>query len=161
MPKQDEKKPWRKRLADLSGKAIAVIFASVIGPVIAAFVIVHVVDSGGSNSNTPPSSEPAPAPNHHFTVEDIDNHGVWELTMPTATKLLPRTNRPANAREWLAEGTSVAIACAKKASAYSIENRHKHETWHWWAHLTNGSWVAIAAFEQTKVDGSQGFETCS
>jgi hypothetical protein len=160
MPKQDEKKPWRQRLAELSGKAMAASFAGIIAPFIAAFLIFHFVGPGGSSSSTPPS-EPATPTNHHFTVEDIDNHGVWELNTPTATKLLPRNSRPANAREWLTEGASATITCAKKGSAYGIENREKHEIWHWWAHLTNGSWVAMAAFKQTKRDGSQGFETCS
>jgi hypothetical protein len=157
MPEHDDKESWRQRLAALSGKAIAAIFAGIIAPVIVAFLIVHFV-AGGSSGST---SEITPRTSNHFTVEDIRYHGTWALDAPTAIKLQPRTSRPTNAREWLAEGTTVTIACAKQGASYGIENRHKHEIWHWWAHLTNGSWVAMAAFEQTRVDGSQGFEQCS
>jgi hypothetical protein len=159
MSEHDEKKSWRQRLAELSGKAIALIFASVIGPVIAAILIYHFVGSGATTSS-PSRSELAPA-DRHFTVEDILYHGTWALDAPTVTKLQPRTKRPANAREWLPEGTSVTIACAKKGAAYKVKNKGKEEVWLWWAHVTNGSWIAMAAFKQTTIDGSQGFETCS
>jgi hypothetical protein len=159
MSEHDAKKSRRRQLTELSGKAIALIFASVIGPVIAAILIYHFVGSG-STTSSPLLSEPAPA-DHRFTVEDILYHGTWALDAPTATKLQPRTRRPANAREWLPEGTSVTIACAKKGAAYKVKNKGKEEIWLWWAQVTNSSWVAMAAFRQTTIDGSQGFETCS
>jgi len=153
----DGKTPWRERLADLSIKTLASIVGGVITAVVAAVLIAHFVGSGSNPSVPPPAIS---SPNHQFTVEDILYHGTWVLAAPTSTRLLPRTDRPPNAREWLSENATVTIDCAIRAAGYEVINKEKHEHWHWWARIANGGWIAMAAFKQTKVDGSQGFETC-
>jgi hypothetical protein len=153
-------KPWRERLADLSVKTLAGIIGGVITAVLAAILIAHFV---GSNSTSPAISQPTTStstPSNQFTIEDFRYHGTWALSAPTSTTLLPRNHRPPNAREWLPEFTKVTITCAQPGATYGVIFRGKHQRWRWWAHLTDGAWVAMATFKETVVDGPQGFETC-
>ena len=154
------KQSWRERLADLSVKTLAGIIGGVITAVVAAALIAHFVGSGSSSPSIPQLATSSPTLSHHFTVEDIRYHGTWALSAPTATMLLSRNHRPPNAHEWLSEFTTVTIICAEQGATYDVINKHKSQHWHWWARLANGTWVAMAAFKQTEVDGPQGFETC-
>jgi hypothetical protein len=157
---EKETQSWRERLADLSVKTLASIVGGVITIVLGAVLVAHFAGPGSTSPAAPPTTS-SPGHGREFTVEDIRYHGTWVLGAPTAIKLLPRKDRPPNAREWLAEGTPVTIDCASTGATYEVINRKRHEHWHWWARLTNGYWVAMAAFKQTEVDGSQGFVSCS
>jgi hypothetical protein len=153
------RKTLRERIEEASVAAIGGALAIVIGAVVVAFLL------SGGGSNKPGGSSSVAAPGSvvtggRLTVEDIRYHGTWELTSPNAIRLLPRTDRPADARQWVPEGTNVTVACAGAHTAYAVINKGRQERWRWWAHLTGGGWVAMAAFKQTTTDGSQGFETC-
>jgi hypothetical protein len=156
----DNKQPkrWRSPLTELSAKMIAGIVGGVVTAVLAAVLIPHFVGTSSPMATAPTSA--AAATGRDFTIEDALYHGTWELISPTAHRLQPRNERPENARAWLGEGTSVAITCAAPGATYPVIYERKHQRWHWWARTPKRGWIAIAAFKETRVDGSQGFRQC-
>jgi hypothetical protein len=148
---------------EVSEKALswkAVLAATI--PLIISGVVIYwlTVGIGGGSSDQSPVTTTKLPETHRFTVEDAENHGTWGLAHPNATRLRPRNERPSDAAEWLPESTPVTISCAAIGSAYAVVNEGRRETWRWWARLTSGRWIAMAALHQATVDGSQGFKTC-
>lgn len=136
----------------------------------AVLAVVLIVDPTGAGNRsrartpiTPGRQSTAAAPiglGRSITIEDPPYHGVWALSARTATALQPHSRRPANGREWLAEGTKVWAICVRAGDSYGVLAHGALERWRWWVHLGNAAWVPVAAIEDARHDGPQGFKAC-
>lgn len=111
--------------------------------------------SGGGTTESPTSS-PAPAPSptlEGFTIEDSIYGGTWARTDPNNGTWYAHGTAPPNGAYWYPNGLGVAVSCAESAAAYSVVIRGVHETWSWWAHVTDGKWVPTVVFSSVWTDG--------
>jgi hypothetical protein len=65
----------------------------------------------------------------------------------------PHGTRPPNGAYWYPNGLGVAVSCAESAAAYSVVIHGVHQTWSWWAHVTDGKWVPTVVFSTVWTDG--------
>jgi hypothetical protein len=116
-----------------------------------------------------PSPTPTPAPNpgppptstEGFFIEDDIYGGTWARTNPDEGAWYPKDTRPPNGAYWYPNGLGVAVSCAESAAAYEVIVYGVHETWSWWAHVTDGKWVPTVVFSTVWSDGlPSGLSAC-
>lgn len=159
--------------ARVNDHGILIALIGAVAVVVAAVLPIYLGHTGANSGNSGPSGVAGAATTFaptaggigrpgEMTVEDDVVGGAWALTTPTARRLAPREHRPANAQRWIANGTNTALSCAKPATAYRVIVNSVPTSWRWWAKLkASGLWVPMAAFRQTKIDGSSGLPRCS
>jgi len=113
-----------------------------------------------SQPSSPPSSPPPPSV-RGFTVGDAYLGGTWARLDPNDGTWYSKSNKPSNAKYWFPDGLGVGVDCARAAAAYQVHWADGTvTTWAWWAHVTDNTWVPMAALKETTNDGSQGLVTC-
>ncbi len=106
-----------------------------------------------------PSPEPSPEPSppagttEGFMIEDSIYGGTWARTDPDNGTWYSRSEVPSNAAYWYPNGLGVAVSCAESAAAYTAVIYGEHQTWTWWAHVTDGKWVPTVVFSSVWSDG--------
>lgn len=118
-----------------------------------------------SNPAPTPPSNPAPTPppssTEGFFIEDDIYWGTWARTDPDSGTWYPHSTPPPNGAYWYPNGLGVAVSCAESAAPYEVVVRGVHETWSWWAHVTDGKWVPTVVFSTVWSDGlPAGLSTC-
>jgi hypothetical protein len=102
----------------------------------------------------PPTNEPeAPHSDEGFFVEDDIYGGTWARTDPNNGQWYPHSTPPPNGAYWYPNGLGVAVSCAESAAPYEAVLYGQHQTWTWWAHVTDGKWVPTVVFSTVWSDG--------
>jgi hypothetical protein len=102
----------------------------------------------------PPTSQPeAPHSNEGFVIEDDIYGGTWARTDPNNGQWYPHSSPPPNGAYWYPNGLGVAVSCAESAAPYEAIVYGQHQTWTWWAHVTDGKWVPTVVFSTVWSDG--------
>jgi surface antigen len=104
----------------------------------------------GTGGGGAPSNPPTP---EGFVIEDTIYGGTWARTDPDNGTWYPHGSPPPNGAYWYPNGLGVAVSCAESAATYSVVIRGVHETWSWWAHVTDGKWVPTVVFSTVWTDG--------
>jgi surface antigen len=108
--------------------------------------------SGGGAPPSQPSPPSSPTP-EGFMIEDDIYGGTWARTDPDNGTWYAHSTPPPNGAYWYPNGLGVAVSCAESAAAYSVVIRGVHETWSWWAHVTDGKWVPTVVFSSVWANG--------
>jgi hypothetical protein len=113
--------------------------------------------------NPTPTPQPSPGPSsgppppsgstEGFFIEDDIYGGTWARTDPFNGTWYPHSTPPPNGAYWYPNGLGVAVSCAESAAAYSVVINGQHQTWSWWAHVTDGKWVPVVVFSTVWNDG--------
>jgi hypothetical protein len=103
----------------------------------------------GGGSNPPPPS----GGTEGFYIQDSIYGGTWARTDPYNGTWYPHATPPPNGAYWYPNGLGVAVSCAESAAAYPVVINGQHETWSWWAHVTDGKWVPVVVFSTVWNDG--------
>lgn len=104
--------------------------------------------------------QPAPQPKG-FHVEDDFLGGTWARTDPNNGTWYSKSNRPPNGKYWFDNGLGVGVDCARSAAAYTVKFANgTTQTWTWWLHVTDNTWIPAAAVQESSADGAQGVPTC-
>lgn len=110
-----------------------------------------------------PTPTPAPAPppaSRGFTIEDSVYGGTWARFDPNNGTWYAHGSTPPNGKYWFPNGLGVAVDCARSAAAYPVTINGQHQTWSWWAHVTDNTWVPTAVFSTVWNDGNPGVANC-
>ena len=107
----------------------------------------------------PPPQQPPPA-SKGFSIADSIYGGTWARLDPNNGTWYSRGSRPPNGKYWFPNGLGVAVDCARSAAAYPVVIYGQRQTWSWWAHVTDNSWVPIAVFSTVWSDGNPGVANC-
>jgi hypothetical protein len=121
--------------------------------------------SGGSTTfevtgRAPEASDPPPATHRGFRVEDSYLGGTWARHDPGDGSWYSKGNRPGNAAYWFSNGLGVAVDCARMAASYTVKISGRTETWSWWLHVTDNTWIPAATVHESSSDGTQGVPHC-
>jgi hypothetical protein len=108
----------------------------------------------------PQPAPPAPPATRGLFIEDDVYGGTWARTDPNSGTWYAKSNRPPNAAYWYPNGLGVAVDCTRLAAAYDVILNGAHQTWAWWAHVTDGKWVPVAVFRDINSDGDLGLNHC-
>lgn len=112
-------------------------------------------------TSAPATTQPPPASSvRGFTVTDDFLGGTWARTDTSNGTWHGKGNRPANGKYWFNNGLGVGVDCMRPGAQYHVSNYGSSETWTWWAHVTDNTWVPAAALKETSVDGAQGLPSC-
>lgn len=107
-----------------------------------------------------PVPAPAPAP-RGLHIEDVFYGGTWARAEPDDGTWHSRGSVPANGRYWFANGLGVAVDCTRQAASYPVRFADgRRETWSNWGHVTDGTWVPVATFQEINTDGDLGLPRC-
>lgn len=113
-----------------------------------------------SSPGTTAATSPPPSSARGFTVTDDFLGGTWARTDTSNGTWHRQANRPPNGKYWFSNGLGVGVDCMRAGAQYQVSNFGKSETWTWWAHVTDNTWVPAAALKETSVDGPQGLPSC-
>jgi hypothetical protein len=114
------------------------------------------VGSSPEQSPPPPSSPESSSPptsTEGFFIEDDIYGGTWARTAPDDGTWYPRTTPPPNGAYWYPNGLGVAVSCAESAAPYVAVIDGVHQTWTWWAHVTDSKWVPTVVFSTVWSNG--------
>jgi hypothetical protein len=100
-----------------------------------------------------PTSTPAPSPTVGFVIDDSVYGGTWARTDPNSGTWYAHSSPPPNASYWYPNGLGVAVSCAEPAASYNVIINGQHQTWNWWAHVTDGKWVPTVVFSSVWANG--------
>ena len=107
-----------------------------------------------TESERPPVRESeAPHSTEGFIIEDDIYGGTWARTDPDNGQWYPRSTPPPNGAYWYPNNLGVAVSCAESAAPYEVVIHGEHQTWTWWAHVTDGKWVPTVVFSTVWSDG--------
>jgi hypothetical protein len=131
----------------------------------ASWVVKATGSSGGSAKFTvtgrAPDAAPKPtAKQRGFFVEDSYYGGTWARHDPNDGTWYPHSSRPGNAAYWFNNGLGVGVDCARSAASYRVRISSRTETWSWWLHVTDNTWIPAAAVRESSADGPQGVAPC-
>jgi hypothetical protein len=107
-----------------------------------------------------PTTTPAPPSTEGFTIDDSFYGGTWARTDPNDGTWYAHSQPPPNAAYWYPNGLGVAVDCVREAAPYDAVVYDQHQTWYWWAHVTDGKWVPVVVFSTVWSDGDQGLAHC-
>lgn len=110
--------------------------------------------------SAPPAPPPAPPTTRGLFIEDDVYGGTWARTDPNNGTWYAKSNRPPNAAYWYPNGLGVAVDCTRVGASYDVVLNGAHQTWAWWAHVTDGKWVPVAVFRDINSDGDLGLNHC-
>ena len=114
-----------------------------------------------SSAPPPVSSAPPPVSSARgFTITDDFLGGTWARTDTSNGTWYEEGDRPPNGKYWFTNGLGVGVNCMRSGAHYQVSNYGNSETWTWWAHVTDDTWVPAAALKETSVDGPQGLPSC-
>jgi hypothetical protein len=121
------------------------------------------VQGTGDNSGggSPPAQTTPQAQPTGFVIEDDVYGGTWARTDPNDGTWYGHDHQPANSKYWFANGLGVGVDCARSGAAYSVVINGQHQTWSWWAHVTDDTWVPVVVFSTVWSDGNPGVAGCS
>jgi hypothetical protein len=108
----------------------------------------------------PQSTLPPPPPTKGFVIHDDVYAGTWARFDPNDGTWYSHSAPPPNGKYWFANGLGVAVDCARSAAAYPVLINGQHQTWSWWGHVTDNTWVPVAVFSQVWSDGNPGVANC-
>jgi hypothetical protein len=110
--------------------------------------------------NPRPPSPPASA--RGFYIGDYFYGGTWARRDRFNGIWHQRGRRPANGAYWFPNGLGVAVDCTAPGAAYSVRWANgRAETWSWWAHVTDNTWVPTAVLRGgAPHNGDQGMAHC-
>jgi hypothetical protein len=120
-----------------------------------AAIVLTILAATGTFSSSPSTIKSGP-----LVVQDAYQGGVWTRTRPEPGPLPAQQDRPANGVAWIQNKTVLTPLCAEAASPYPVKNDGKNQIWRWWAQLHNRSWMPMAAFQETSVDGAYNLPAC-
>ena len=120
-------------------------------------VAVYAINSGGRSSSPGSASQRTVDP-PTVSGQVFDNFlgGTWARSDPNNGTWYASSSRPSNGSYWLNNNAGVSINCTRYAAGYIVYYSGGSSTWHWWARLTDGNWIPVAAtrYGQTANDGA-------
>jgi hypothetical protein len=147
MPKETESNLSRQRVRSFR-RAFGVVigFATITSAVIAVLTYSQL---------TAPE-----VPGRFMTIGDTIQGGAWTLAAPVTGPMLPASNPPKGAIEFVPFGARVSVTCALWSAAYPFTNGITTETWHWWARTAAGTFIQMAEFQGPETDGPYTLPPC-
>jgi hypothetical protein len=115
------------------------------------------------STSPPPVAPPTSPPRvRGFHISDYFYGGTWARRDRFNGIWHRRGNRPANGAYWFPNGLGVAVNCTAPGAPYSVRWANgRAETWSWWAHVTDNTWVPTAVLrEGAPRNGDQGMAHC-
>lgn len=103
---------------------------------------------------------PQPPASRGFFIQDDVYGGTWARSDPSDGTWYNSGTRPHNARYWFNNGLGVAIDCTRHAAPYRVKLGQQTQTWSWWAHVTDNTWIPVAVFPDVNTDGDLGLAHC-
>ncbi len=114
-----------------------------------------------TTTTTVPPPPPTTTGTEGFVIDDSIYGGTWARTDPNDGTWYPHSQPPPNAAYWYPNGLGVAVSCAEPAASYSAVVNGQHQTWNWWAHVTDGKWVPTVVFSSVWANGDPtGLAVC-
>jgi hypothetical protein len=107
----------------------------------------------------PGSGSGSPEP-RGYTIQDDYLGGTWARSDPGNGTWYSQGNRPPNGKYWYPNGLGVGVDCARPGAQYTVTINGAKQTWSWWAHVTDNSWVPVAVFSTVWSDGNPGVANC-
>lgn len=109
----------------------------------------------------PVPADPSSADARPVHIQDVMLGGTWARVDPDDGSWHSRSHGPSNGRYWFPNGLGVAIDCTRAAAPYSVWFTDGHrETWSYWAHVTDDTWVPVATIVENASDGDLGLRHC-
>jgi len=116
--------------------------------------------TGGTDPVVTGDTPTAPATARGFGIADSYLGGTWARTDPNDGTWYAKGNRPSNGKYWFSNGLGVAADCTRSAATYQVSVSGTMQTWRWWAHVSDGTWVPVATLDSAWSDGDQGLPHC-
>ena len=101
---------------------------TIIGGLIVAIVSGVAVPQILSATSAAHSSRPSIA----LTIQNDRSYGVWTRSSPNG-QFATQSAKPANAVQWLRQGTTVHAACARPGGRYRVIVNGIPQVWSWWS----------------------------
>lgn len=95
-----------------------------------------------------------------FVIENSARAGVWALKSPVMETFSGYREPPANAAQWLLNGATVLVRCARPGTPYEFRLAGHAAKWHFFAELESRAYVPMAGFRETSEDGAQQLINC-
>jgi hypothetical protein len=117
--------------------------------------------TGKGPAAPPPVAQPPAQATKGFHVEDTFLGGTWARRDPNNGTWYNKSTRPANAAYWFNNGLGIGVDCARSAAGYVVKFASgATQTWSWWLHVTDNTWIPAAAVTESSGDGDQGVAHC-
>jgi hypothetical protein len=96
-------------------------------------------------NDEPQPPPPPPVVTRTDSVKDTVLGGTWARTDTGTAAWGDRGRNPGNGVYWMDNGHVLTMNCTRRGVGHIVIINGSRQTWYWWARLTDGRWVPVAA----------------